>query len=202
MRLTSLIIVSLTLSGPVFADWEGTIKVKMPAGQNTPTEMTGKVRTKKHMQRTDFKTPMDMSTIVDMKNKKVLNLVHAQKMAMEIDADQAGNKTPSCSTEDVDGCLKKQGFKKVGTETVNGHPSTIYENTIKENGESAKIKLWRPNDLKEVAAVKSVVTTSQGDVVVNITDIKTVSLPDSVFKVPSGYNTMDMKNMGKMFKKR
>lgn len=202
MRLASLLLSALLLSTSALADWEGVMHLKMPASQNTPAEMTGKVRAKKHMQRTDFKTPMDMSTIVDMKSKKVWNLMHAQKMAMVIEAGEAGSKTPNCSTEDIDGCLKKEGFKKVGSGAANRHPCTIYENEVKDKGEDAKIKLWRPNDLKEVAAVKSEVTTDDGVITVNITDIKTVTLADSVFKVPSNYKTMDMKGMGNMFKKR
>src|SRR5690606_6369293 len=98
----------------------------------------------------------------------------------------------ACSTDDIDGCFRKQGFKKTGSESVNGHACDIYEGVQKtSDGKKIHQKIWRPKKLKEVAMVRAV-TRIEGTkpVTIDITGIKAGNLPDSAFAVPKGYGAM------------
>lgn len=199
MRLTSLLVLAC-LAQPALADWEGKVHVKLPKNDQGPSEMTGVMRGKGLKQRTDFKEPMEMSSIIDQKAKKIWNLMHAQKMAIEMSATGAEGQMPMCESTSFESCLVKQGFKKTGQETANGHPCNVYEGEIGKEGDKTKIKIWHPTDLKDVSSVRSLITADKGSVETNITDIKTTKLADSIFSVPKGYKTMNMGDMSNMLR--
>src|SRR5207302_438785 len=108
---------ALVLAPAARADWEGDLVMKH-GGRSMPG---GKIRYKAGKLRTELKMgPMSMTTIVDFAARKVFVLNEAAKEYSETDADKSGPGTfPKCDDGDFESCLKKQGFKQVGTETVN-----------------------------------------------------------------------------------
>ena len=68
-----------------------------------------------------------MIVIADTKANSAAMLMPAQKMVMEMPASMSDKRMVTCSTDDVDGCLKAKGYKKTGSDTVDGHPCAVYE---------------------------------------------------------------------------
>jgi len=172
------------------ADWEGNLKIRSGS-----TEMTGYMRMKQDLVRMDTKNPMDMSIIINLKTKKALNLLHPLRMAMESDYSKFENQAPICGASDIDGCLKKQGFKATGSETVDGHPCTVYEGSVgpkNKPGQALPVKLWRPKDLKDVPSIKMVIRDKNGqETLSEVTGVKTAAQAAGLFAMPDNYKRMD-----------
>jgi hypothetical protein len=164
----------ITLAVPARADWEADLKITGNEGGKS-SEITGYLRVRKALNRMDVKTPVDMSTIVDTKTGKAIILMHGQKLIMESDVKKLEQTALLCDASDVEKCLGKQGFKKGGTDTFDGHPCTIYEGERDHKGKKIKMKVWRPNDLKEVAFVKSVGTGEAMNFEMTLRGVKTRS---------------------------
>lgn len=198
-------IVALILTLPAIssADWEGNFKTTITGGKNVP-EVSGVMRMKKELMRIDATTPATISTIVNLKSKKAWTLLHHQKMTMETNLSTVEAQTPVCGSVNIDECLKTKGFKKTGTETANGYPCTVYEADITgADKKTSHIKMWRPNSLKEVPSVKSVITSTGGNTAeTNFSNIKTTPQADSLFAAPKNYQSMGnpqdlLKGLGK-----
>lgn len=179
------------------ADWEGKMKWALPKGQG-PTEINGTVRAKAPKMRIDIEMAgMPISLVLDSEKKKFVSLLHAQKMIKEMSFSEVEKHAPVClDPRDVEGCLKKQGFKKTGAEKMNGHPADIY--SLTRNG-GGMVKVWRPTDLKEVPSVRTITTDRAGKTTeINILDIKTTAQAKSHFEVPSDYRAVpDFKSLKK-----
>ena len=181
----------LAISFTAHADWEGNFSTIVT--ERSAPEVSGMIHMKKDKLKLDANRPAQATTIADLQLKKAWILLPAQKMLMETDFQQVEKTSLFCGSEGVDACLKKQGYKKVGNETVNSYPSTVYETEkTSPDGKKTKIKIWRPDQLKEVPAVKSVVTdlSSGSTVETTFTNIKIALQPDSLFTVPKGYQSM------------
>ena len=167
------------------ADWEGKIASKIPPGNSgVPSNLNGTIRMKKDHLRLDLKSPMDMTFLADMSSKKAWTLIHGAKLLMATDISKFQAQAPMCTTDNIDECLAKKGFKKTGSETIDGHPCTIYDDK--------HTKLWRPNDLKEVPSLKTLVIQSPGKVIETyITEVKVGKQDATVFEVPADYHKMD-----------
>ena len=175
------------------ADWEGVVKVTVSKNKSEPSrEISGTVRMKNEMIRLDTQYPIAMSAIINTKTNQSWSLIHLMKIFMEGDLSKLQGQTPVCGTLDIDECLKKQKFKKTGSEKVLGQKCTVYEN----EGET-KVRLWRPNDLKEVASVKMITTESSGQTIETvISEIKQNVQSESHFKVPDNYRAAkNLKNL-------
>lgn len=199
IRLTGLTI-ALTFTLPAslaLADWQGKMIMTSP---DLGTPMRGAISAKGTKLRMDMGSKEQrMTTITDMKSRKVIMLMHAQKMKMESTYDPS-KQGVACSTNDIDACFRDQGFKKTGSDTANGHACDVYEGVQKtEDGKKVHQKIWRPKRLKEVVMVRAVSRLDGSKpVTIDITDIKVGKIPDSAFKVPAGYNAMP--DMSKMLK--
>ena len=88
--------------------------------------------------------------------------------------------------------------KKVGTETVNGHPCDIYEYTeTSERGRLAKQTYWLAKDLKDFP-VKLVVDLGGAKMTTINSDIELgAAVPDSLVTVPENVTFQDMSEMMK-----
>ena len=53
---------------------------------------------------------------------------------MSLDFSQGMANAPICAAEAIDACLTEQGFKKTGSEAVDGHPCAIYEGSVSAPG--------------------------------------------------------------------
>jgi hypothetical protein len=135
----------------------------------------------------------------DAKAQGASMLMPEQKMVMEMPASMADKKMLTCSTDDVEGCFKAKGYKKTGTDQVDGHPCAIYEGDEEHGNFKAHQKVWRPTDLKEVFMLKSMSKTSDGkEITTLVKNIKMGKLEDGLFKVPADYKKMQMPNFGGM----
>ena len=179
-----LILVFLAAVPVAQADWEGKMVSKVPEGNGVPSNLSGEIRMKKDHLRLDMKSPIDMSFLADMKNKKAWTLIHGPKLIMTTNIEKFQAQSPMCTTENIDECLLKKGFKKIGSEKIDGHPCTIYE--VKNT------KLWRPEDLKEVPSLKTLVVQAPGKVIETyITEVKMGKQDASLFEAPKDYSKMD-----------
>jgi hypothetical protein len=190
---------------PALADWEAEAitKIFSQPGQKAPAqERKSKMYGRKGVLRVDMEMPGrpesgGMSMIMDFEKRTSITLLHARKVATQQDLDAMPMSTPgSCMgmAQDFEACLKEQGYKKVGSEKVNGHPATVYEGTIPNaDGTPQRQKLWRPTDLAEVSHVRAQTFNAQGQLTteINLSNIQVGPQPDSRFAVPSDYRKMD-----------
>ena len=183
----------IILAPPAHADWQGEMQIKM---DKNPTKMAGKAYGKDGALRVDMDVEQGgkVSMISDYPHHKVYTLMHAQKMYATGDMNGMGAKMPSCSTKDIEGCLEKNGYKKTGSDSANGHPCDVYEKDDKISGVKNHQKLWRPTDLKEVPFVRTE-SKSASDTLstFDILNVKIVSaLSSSLFSPPADYHVLQM----------
>ncbi|MGZ3709804.1 MAG: DUF4412 domain-containing protein, partial [Bdellovibrionota bacterium] len=171
-----------------FADWQGHWTFTQSGGQT----IQGQIRMKRSKMRLDLKEPLDASTIIDTRTKQSYNLLHAQKLVMQLDFSQGMANAPICAAEAVEECLSRQGFKKTGSETVDGHPCAIYEGEVAVGGApKAHVKLWRPTDLKEVPMIRTVIKSGQNQPIeTRVSAIELKTFPESEFELPKDYRNM------------
>jgi hypothetical protein len=81
--------------------------------------------------------------------------------------------------------------KKIGSETVNGHPTTKYEVTAKTDDKVTQIHQWWATDIHFPVKTAAV----DGSWSMEYRDIKIGSQPDSLFEVPAGYKKMSIPGM-------
>src|SRR5438128_1384297 len=133
------------------ADWEGDVEMKGPMMAPRPQSAPpgGKVRFKDGKMRMDMQMgAMEMTTLVDFAARKAFIINHGAKAYSEISGDQPGGAhegLPRCSAMKFAACMKEQGFKKTGSETVNGQASSIWEGERKMRMGSRHEKLWHPD---------------------------------------------------------
>ena len=135
-----------------------------------------------------------VSMIVDSNAKMMYMLMTEQHMYMEFSTEQTSQMTQRMPKyQDMfhgnDPCAGREGTtcKKLGTETVNGRTCDKWEITEKSGKTET---FWI--DQKLHFPIKTVV----GDITTNYTNIKEGPQDAALFKVPDGYQKMDMGNMG------
>lgn len=200
--LPKLVAASLLVSTPALADWVGDLRVKSAPtpGQKAPTETKGKMYGRTGMLRMDLapvEIPGGMSIIFNWEKRTGTTLFHQKKAATVRNLDELPVKIPgACSGQgqDFDACFTAQGFKKTGTEKVNGHPADIYEGVPPgAEGSIQRQKVWRPTDLPEVAYIRSYTYDMAGKLQseIDVLNIKTGAQPESLFSVPADYDELD-----------
>ncbi|MCP3059227.1 hypothetical protein LXT21_10625 [Myxococcus sp. K38C18041901] len=200
--LSKVLAATLLVSAPALADWVGDLRVKSaPApGQKAAPETKGKMYGRTGMLRMDLspvEVPGGMSILFNWEKRTGSTLFHDRKAATTRNLDDMSVKIPgACSgkNQDFDACFKEQGFKKVGTQKVNGHPTVIYEG-VPPGAEGAveRQKVWRPTDLPEVAYVRSQTFDTKGKLQaeIDVTNIKVGEQPASLFVIPADYEELD-----------
>jgi hypothetical protein len=180
-----------------FADWKGTLEVHGAEGAKKPP-MPGKIFAKDSKLRVEVQAHgQDAVIIADVKGGKASMLMPAQKLAMDLPASMEDKKIVSCPTGNVIGCLKSKGYKQTGTETVDGYPCAIWEGVETHGTHKTHQKIWQPTSLKEVFMIKSLTRTEKGhEILTRIKDIQVSKLDDSLFKVPAGFQRMQMPDFG------
>jgi Domain of unknown function (DUF4412) len=135
-----------------------------------------------------------MSLIVDGPAKTMYMLMTEQHMYMEFSTEQNSPMTQRMPKfQDMfkgsDPCAGREGTtcKKLGTETVNGRSCDKWEITEKSGKTET---FWM--DQKLHFPIKTIV----GDITTNYTNIKEGPQDASLFKIPDGYQKMDMGAMG------
>jgi len=163
---------------PMAKEYSATM-VSKSAGQT----ITMQIYMKPDKFRTDTKMA-GTSTIVRKDLKKVWTLMPAQKVYMEME-----QMADAPSSQTVENKVKGEvSRKKVGSETVNGHPSTKYEITTEADGKTVQIHQWWATDISFPVKTAAV----DGSWSMEYTDIKIGDQPDSLFEIPAGYNKMTL----------
>jgi len=204
-RLAVCLLILLTVSSafafqapqPFSADFSTT-------SANGNLNMTGKMYFSMPRMRMDMNNPDNgkaagpfggkMSMIVDGPAKTMYMLMTEQHMYMEFSTEQNSpmtQRTPKF--EDLfkgnDPCAGREGAtcKKLGTETVNGRTCDKWLLTEKSGKTET---FWI--DQKIHFVIRAIV----GDITTNYTNIKEGPQDAALFKVPDGYQKMDMGSMG------
>jgi hypothetical protein len=145
-------------------------------------KMTGKMYFKADKFRMDMKSPQAMTTITRVDKNLMWNIMHDQKMYMEMPMDL---RNKPMVEEQFDGEIERT---EVGSETIDGHPTKKYLITVKTDDTVQKVYQWWATDIHfpvKTAAFDGSWTQ----------EFKNVSLekqPDSLFEVPSGYRKFQM----------
>ena len=166
---------------PMAKEYSATM-VSKSAGQTITTQI--------YMKPEKFRTDTKMagtSTIVRKDLNKVWTIMPAQKIYMEM--QQTADAPSTQAVEDkVKGEVSR---KKVGSETINGHPSTKYEITTKADGKTVQIYQWWATDISFPVKTAAV----DGSWSMEYRDIKIGDQPDSLFEIPAGYKKMTLPGM-------
>jgi len=183
---------SLLAASPALADWEADLHLKSMASSpgKAVKDTKGKAYGRNELMRMDAETDNGlMSTLIDRKARTVFALMHSQKMVMQMDMSRLeGVQLPSCDTKDFKACFVRQGYKKTGSEKVNGHPTDIFEKDHTLKSGTVHFKVWVPTDIKEALVVRSQSTDASGATSeMNLTNVKVKPQPDALFIVPTDY---------------
>ena len=166
---------------PMAKEYSATM-VSQSAGQTITTQI--------YMKPDKFRTDTKMagtSTIVRKDLNKVWTIMPAQKIYMEM--QQTADAPSTQAVEDkVKGEVSR---KKVGSETINGHPSTKYEIATKADGKTVQIHQWWATDINFPVKTAAV----DGGWSMEYRDIKIGDQPDSLFEIPAGYKKMTLPGM-------
>jgi hypothetical protein len=198
--LSGLFAAALLIASPALADWEADLQFTPRAGSMGPgpaRELKGKAHGRQSQLRMDLESPRGpMSMLVNWEKHQMTLLLHSQKLAMQRDTGQDSD-IPSCGIKDIEACLAAQGFKKSGSEKVNGHPCAVYEKDGVSGNGPVHTKVWRPTDLKEVPFLRSQSSDASGITnLVNLTNVKVGAQSDSLFVAPTDYRTMQAPSAG------
>jgi outer membrane lipoprotein-sorting protein len=193
----ALFVALLTVSVSVHADWQGTLSIHTPEKEGLST---GKIFAKGARIRFEMEAQgHNLIILADMKNGQSSMLMPEQKLVMDVPKGMAEKQMMTCSTEDVDACFKKKGFKQVGNETIDGHPCAILEGVEKSNGKEIHQKIWRPIDLKEVFMLRSVTRMTDGkEITTDVRNVQVAKVAEALFLVPKDYQKMQLPDFSKM----
>ena len=192
MRTLIAALIATLSATAAFADFTGDYKMRA-----RDHEVKGKIMSNTSAQ----KVRMDMehermgrtSQIFDGKAKKGWMIMHNQRMVMTMSAGDV-EKSPICSsTSDPARCLADQGFRRAGSEHVNGFDCEIYE----KNKDGEVTRFYRPTVRKDAPFVR--MTMDKGgnrSMQMDIENLKFDSVSASQFDVPKDYAVQDMGAFG------
>lgn len=144
--------------------------------------MTSKIYMKPDKFRTDSEAA-GSSTIVRKDLNKVWMIMPSQKTYMEMPGVM--DESIQTAEEKVKGEISR---KEVGSEPVDGHPSTKYEVTARVDGSEVRMYQWWATDISFPVRTAAI----DGSWVMEYRDIRTGSQPDSLFEVPAGFKKMNL----------
>jgi hypothetical protein len=189
------------------ADWEGIAKTKIePPPPMAEGAQEGKIYGKGGKLRIEMNGRMGKgAVIIDAKNKKMTMVMEDKKafMVMDTDGPLAGRGGPgmqlavSCAGEDPKECLEASGFKKGGSDKVNGQKATRWSRVQETPRGPAQQELWTADGFKEFAVLKQVTKLAERTVTLEVEGLKKSPQPDALFEAPAGYQDMSemMKKM-------
>ena len=125
-------------------------------------------------------------TIVRRDLKKVWMVMPPSKTYMEV--AEGKKEAAAIPEEKVKGEVSR---KVVGSETIDGHPCTKYEVTVKVDDKTMNTYQWMATDINFPIKTAAV----DGSWSMEYKDIKLGSQPDSLFELPTGYQKMSIPSM-------
>jgi hypothetical protein len=143
---------------------------------------SGKIYFKADKFRMDMTSPENISAITRLDKKVVWNVMHDQKMYMEMPLNL---KNKPMVEEKFEGEIER---KHIGNETIDGHPTKKYLITYKSGNNREQVYQWFATDINFPVKTASV----DGSWVQEFKNINMGSQPDSLFEVPAGYQKIQM----------
>lgn len=137
---------------------------------------------KKDMFRMDMKSPEEISIITRLDKKVVWNVMHEEKMYMEMPITET--RKPLVE-EKLEGEIER---KLIGKETIDGHPTEKYLITYKHNNKQEQIYQWFATDIKFPIKTQAF----DGSWTQEFKNVSIKQQPSSLFEVPSGYKRFQM----------
>lgn len=121
--------------------------------------------------------------LIDTSSKIAYTLMPNEKVSMKMDFSQASAQVerPADRTGALSGDVKPSG-----TETIDGKAAAVFDLT--DGQDKGKYWLWIERGLP----LKMETTGPSGKMTIEYTDYQFVPQPDSLFEVPSGYQTIEM----------
>jgi hypothetical protein len=174
----SLCIFSLFISGTALA-------IEFSADTVTTTgefKTSGKIYFSDDKFRMDINAPQTMTMITRRDKNVVWNVMHDQKMYMEIPLREENR--PRVEKE-FEGEIER---KLLGKETIDGHPTEKYLITYKVRDNTHQVYQWWATDINFPIKTEAV----NGEWKQEYKNIKMGKQDDSLFKVPAGYEKFDM----------
>jgi len=148
----------------------------------------GKIYFKADRFRMDMESPQKVSMVTRMDKKIIWNIMHSERMYMEMPFDP---KNKPMVEEKFEGEIER---KHVGNETIDGHPTKKYLITYKFGNEKHQVYQWWATDIN--FPVKN--SAIDGSWVQEYKNIKIGSQPNSLFEVPVGYQKFQFQMPGGM----
>jgi len=145
-------------------------------------KVSGKIYYTDDKFRTDIKSPQDMTMIARQDKKVVWNIMHDQKMYMEMPIREENK--PRVNKE-FEGEIER---KLIGKETIDGHPTEKYLITYKVRDNSNQVYQWIATDINFPIKTEDV----DGNFTQEYKNIEMGKQDDSLFEVPSGYKKFDV----------
>ena len=145
-------------------------------------KVSGKIYYTDDKFRTDIKSPQDMTMIVRQDKKIVWNIMHDQKMYMEMPIREENKPRV---TKEFEGEIER---KLLGKETIDGHPTEKYLITYKLIDSTQQVYQWWATDINFPVRTEAV----NGEWRQEYRNLKMGKQPDSLFVVPAGYKKFDM----------
>ena len=174
----SLCILFLFISGTALA-------IEFSADTVTTTKdfkTSGKIYFSGDKFRMDIHAPQPMSMITRRDKNVVWNVMHDQKMYMEMPLREENK--PRVEKE-FEGEIER---KLLGKETIDGHPTEKYLITYKDKDDTHQVYQWWATDIKFPVKTEAV----NGEWEQEYKNINMGKQPDSLFEVPEGYKKFDM----------
>lgn len=132
--------------------------------------------------RMDMKSPQKMTMITRRDKKVIWNVMHNQKMYMEMPLKDENKPRVERKFEN------EVERKLIGKETVDGHPTEKYLITYKVENSIQKVYQWWATDINFPIRTEDL----NGKWKQEYKNIKIGRQPDSLFEVPSGYKKFNM----------
>jgi hypothetical protein len=187
-RLFAAVVVLCASSA--LADWSAALRMETKGGplKERVVTLTGKAFGRDGQLR--FDTDADLSMLLDAKAHTFTRVMVKAKRFVQTDMELTSVDFPSC-TKDTDACLKGLGYKKTGSEKIDGHPCDLWTRDRTTNGHTAHLTIARPRDLKEVPFLRSVHLADTGtSSSVTLSGVTVGPVPDDTFTVPADFKPM------------
>jgi hypothetical protein len=188
------LLLAILLSFPALADWEGKVHFTFdPPRPGMGPQSEGAIHVKGGKIRIDQQAPMGkMAIIFDFKTKKLAMLLLDRKQYIEMDKSlSAATVPPVCESGKAAECLSAEGFKKTGSETVDGRKTSIWEQDRDTPMGKIHQKLWVVDGAKELMFLRQVTQSDRGASKTEVTDVKETAQADSLFAVPPDFTKME-----------
>jgi len=130
-----------------------------------------------------------MGMIIINKHPKVYQIFPASKKYVVSDINELKKQNPMAGVENFEEMVKKNNMQKQGTETIQGFKCVIYDGKVKfaENQPEMTMKVWYSKKLDYPLKSVNILPPPMGKISNFLQNIKTGKQPDSLFKVPAGY---------------